>query len=223
MNHILQDILNLFKRKLIVKEKEDQDVLILGRKRKPNPLRVLSSQPDREVLLINVDDLVPRVNFDKTIAVPVPTTTDYPDSSPNWFYTNTISAKWEPTAVYPVLHLNDILERDLELQLRLTCVTEFNESVNWSVRLVDPNNPFNFLELMSSANVGAAPLETTANHGHLDVAWTKFEREFKDTNTIKKLFFEQYNIKEGILELWIHTSSGLNTMITGAIMSFRSI
>ena len=39
----------------------------------------------------------------------------------------------------------------------------------------------------------------------------------------QKLFFEQYNIKEVILELWIHTSSGLNTMITGAIMSFRSI
>lgn len=240
MNNILADLINLIRRKKFVKEADKKDVLILGTERPNGWLQIASPKPKEDVNLITMGDLVQngilplvqqaqaRLNFERTVCIPISTSSGWPNNNPgiNWYFNDTDLEKWTATAINPKLHKDDFKGEDLRIEVRISAMANNNNPVNWTLRLTNPQDPAEYVDLLTESSPNSDQLITIGgSYGNFGPGWTRTDGDFAGAGNLKTIFFDQFNVAEGELELYIQNTNGNATgiIITGCGVSFTTI
>ena len=166
-------------------------------------------------------------NFEKTICVPIPTSTEYPNSAINWFYQNSSFGKWTPTALNSILRKKDMLGlKDVNIKIFVSAMSLDNNQVAWQLKLVDPSNSANSINLLTSSDAGANNIITIGGfYGSFGPGWTEYSKDFTvaGANDLDTLFFHAFNATEGQLELHIANNGNSGSIITGCTTRFLSL
>ncbi|BCV01458.1 MAG: hypothetical protein CM15mV42_1380 [uncultured marine virus] len=239
MNNILTDIINLIRRRKIVKTAKKKDVLVLGTTRPNGWLQTSSPQPEEDVNLITVGDLVQnsilplvqqsqaRLNFERTVCIPISTSSGWPDdpNGINWYANNMSLEKWTPTAINPKLHKDDFKGEDLRVEVRISAMANNSNPVNWTLRLTNPLNTLEYVDLLTESSPNSSQLITIGGgYGNFGPGWTRTDGIFAGAGNLKTIFFDQFNVAEGELELYIQNTNGQDSgiIITGCGVSFTT-
>lgn len=235
MNNILTDIINLIKRRKFVKTAKKKDIFVLGTARPNNFLKTASPQPDEDVNLITVQDFVinnvvpevdaqlPSVNFERTVAIPISTSTNWPDAAINWYSSATSLTKWTPTAINPKVHDVDLRGRDIRIEVRISAMADEGNPISWALRLTNPLNPVESIDLLTDQSPSSSQLVTIGgSYGGFGPGWTRTDGFFAGANNLDVLFFNNFGVTTGELELYI-SGNGAGIIITGCGVSFVGI
>ena len=166
-------------------------------------------------------------NFEKTVCVIIPTSTSYPDSGVNWFYQNASFNKWTPTALNSLFRKKDMLGlKDMNIKIFVSAMSDNSNQVAWQLKLVDPSNSANNVNLLTSSDVGSANIITIGgSYGNFGVGWTEYAKDFTVAggNDLDTLFFNAFTLTEGQLELHIANNGTQGSIITGCTVRLLSI
>lgn len=170
-------------------------------------------------------------NFEKTVCVIIPTSTGYPDGggsgSINWFYQNASFNKWTVTALNSVIRKQDLEGiKDVNVEIFVSAASDATNPVSWQLKLVDGTTPANNVNLLTSSDVGAAAITTLAgSYGNFGVGWQGFSKDFTAAggNDLDTIFFTNFGVTQGVLELHISNNGTNGSIITGCTTRWLSL